>query len=143
MAQSVGCCIFQDDKPIAYASQSLNDHECQWAQVEKEMYAIVYACERFHEYVYGKKVIIYTDHKPLISVMTKELNKIKNNRLRRMKTRLAIYNLDIKYIAGRKMVVADCLSRDYIITKSSDDRTMDDVVHSIEMKQIEFSEDKL
>jgi len=89
----IGCCIFQDDKPIAYASQSLNDHECQWGQVEKEMYAIVYACERFHEYVYGKKVIIYTDHKPLILVMTKELNKIKNNRLRRMKTRLAIYNL--------------------------------------------------
>ncbi|XP_050054562.1 uncharacterized protein LOC126549450 [Aphis gossypii] len=76
-------------------------------------------------------------------IMTKELNKIKNNRLRRMKTRLAIYNLDVKYIAGRKMVVADCLSRDYIVTKSSDDRTMDDVVHSIEMKQIEFSEDKL
>jgi len=41
------------------------------------------------------------------------------------------------------MVVADCLSRDYIVTKSSDDRTMDDVVLSIEMKQIEFSEDKL
>ncbi|KAE9535927.1 hypothetical protein AGLY_007828, partial [Aphis glycines] len=116
----IGCCIFQDDKPIAYASQSLNDHECQWAQVEKEIYGI-----------------------PLISVMTKELNKIKNNRLRRMKTRLAIYNLDVKYIPGRKMVVADCLSRDYIVTKSSDDRTMDDVVHSIEMKQIEFSEDKL
>lgn len=81
------------------------------------MYAIVYACKRFYENVYGKKVIMYTDHKLLISVMTKELNKIENNQLRRMKTRLAIYNLDVKYIPGCKMVVADCLSRDYIEIK--------------------------
>lgn len=52
----VGCCIFQDNKPIAYASRSLNEHECHWAQIKKEMCAILYACERFHEYVYGKRV---------------------------------------------------------------------------------------
>lgn len=44
----VGCCIMQDNKPISYASRSLTETEKQWAQIEKEMNAILYACTKFH-----------------------------------------------------------------------------------------------
>lgn len=86
---------------------------------------------------------VYTDHEPLVSIIIKELHKIKNNRLRRMRTKLAIYIIDVKFIPGRKMVAADCLSRDYLISTAEHDKTIDEVVHSIESHDVEFSEDKL
>ncbi|GFR70884.1 THAP domain-containing protein 9 [Elysia marginata] len=42
--------------------------------VEKEMLAIVFALERFHQFVYGRQVLIETDHKPLGAIHSKEYN---------------------------------------------------------------------
>jgi hypothetical protein len=45
-------------KPIAFASRAMTQCEQHYAQIEKETLAIVFACERFHEYTYGKRVIV-------------------------------------------------------------------------------------
>ena len=37
----------------------------RYAQIEKELEASTYACERFHQYVYGRDFEVETDHKPL------------------------------------------------------------------------------
>ena len=50
---------------ISYASKSLSDVEKPYSQTEKEGLAIVWACERFHVYLYGIEFELYTDHKPL------------------------------------------------------------------------------
>ena len=65
--------MFQDDKPIAFASKSLTTAEKNYAQIEKELYAIVFGCERFYQYVYGRAVTLFTDHKPLEAIMRKSL----------------------------------------------------------------------
>ena len=49
----LGASILQDDKPIAFASKSLNQSEQHYAQIEKELYAILFGCQRFHQYIYG------------------------------------------------------------------------------------------
>ena len=55
----------QDGNLVAYASKSLNLTQQRYASIEQEMLAVVFACQRFHQYIYGKKVQIESDHKPL------------------------------------------------------------------------------
>ena len=50
------------EHPIAYTSRTLSIAEKKYAQLEKE---IVFAVKKFHQYLSGRKFIIYSDHKPL------------------------------------------------------------------------------
>ena len=61
----LGATILQDDQPVAYASKALTDTERHWANIEREAYALVFRCERFCTYVYGRHLTIKSDHKPL------------------------------------------------------------------------------
>lgn len=75
-------------KPVAYASRTLTDTERRYAQVEKEGLAVVWACERFQDFVTGLHIEIKTDHKPLVPIfMSKNLADI-TPRLQRMKMRM-------------------------------------------------------
>ena len=53
---------YREWMPLAYASTSTA--EKNYAQIEKEQLGVVFACERFHVYIYGRKVIVETDHQP-------------------------------------------------------------------------------
>ena len=44
---------------------SLTGCEQRYSQTENEALGVVWACERFHVYVYGMKFVVETDHKPL------------------------------------------------------------------------------
>ena len=52
-------------KVIAYGSRSLTKIEQKYSQTEREALAIIWAVEHFHQYIYGSKFTIVTDHKPL------------------------------------------------------------------------------
>ncbi|VDI42407.1 Hypothetical predicted protein [Mytilus galloprovincialis] len=52
-------------RPVTFASRTLNDVEQRYSQTEREVLAVVWGCERFHLYLYGKEFILVTDHKPL------------------------------------------------------------------------------
>jgi hypothetical protein len=107
---AVAACLMQDDRPIEYASRSLTSTEIGYAQIEKEMLAIVFAMERFHSYVYGRHVTVETDHRPLISINKKALSSAPK-RLQRMLLRLQNYDFDLVFKLGSQVVVADTLSR--------------------------------
>ena len=60
----------ENDHPIAYASKALPKVQRNYAQIEKEMLAIVYGCTKFHEYIYGMPNIeVESDHKPLETIL--------------------------------------------------------------------------
>ena len=52
-------------RAISYASRNLTEVEQRYSQTEKEALALVWACERFNIYVYGRKFELETDPKPL------------------------------------------------------------------------------
>ena len=104
----LGAVCMQDEKPVAYASRTLTDTEKQYAQIEKDL-AIVYACEQFHQHIYGRIVQVETDHKPLESVFQKPLHQ-SPLRLQRMILKLQRYDLVVKYKKGILLHIADALS---------------------------------
>ena len=60
-----GAALMQSDKPIAYACQALTETETRYIQIEKEALSIVFALGKFHQYTFGRKIVIESDHKPL------------------------------------------------------------------------------
>ena len=72
--KGLGATLLQQGQPVAFASRSLSKIEQQYAQIEKECLAIVFACERFNQYLHGRDhVTVDTDHKPLVPIFTKPI----------------------------------------------------------------------
>ena len=111
-----GAVLMQGERPVAYASRSLNAAERNYATIEKELCAILYACRKFHDFIVGQRIVVYTDHKPLVGLLGKPLHKL-SPRLQRMRMHLLRYDIEIEWIPGREMFVPDALSR--IINHSS------------------------
>ena len=71
----LGDALMQDGQPISYETRAMTDTEQNYAQIEKELLAIVFACERFNDYIYGRNVVhVEIDHKPLESIFKKEIH---------------------------------------------------------------------
>ena len=108
----LGYALLQQGQPVAYGARGLTLAEKQYAQIEKEMLAIVCGCEKFDQYLYGHKVTVETDHKPLVSISQKSIQSAPK-RLQRMLLQLQRYDVHITYKKGAEMYLADALSRAY------------------------------
>ena len=72
--RGLGAAVLQNGKPIAHASRALTSTETRYAQIEKERLATVFALERFHQYTFGRRTIVHSDHKPLEMIVKKPLH---------------------------------------------------------------------
>ena len=139
----LGCGLMQQGRPVAFASRALTDAERNYSQIEKEMLAICFACTKFHQYIYGKCINVQTDHRPLESILRKPIAKA-SPRLQRMMLQLQRYSLNVMYVPGKLMYVADTLSRAYIEGQPScgapDD--MEVLVHNL-VENLPATADKL
>lgn len=139
----IGCCLLQEKKLVTYGSKSLTPTECNYSQIEKEFLAILYSCTKFHSYIYGRKVTVCSDHKPLVGIMNKDISGVHSARLQRIKLKLCKYDLNVTYLPGKEMHIADALSRACIgIENSIDtDRSLNEIVHSVNIsdkRKLEF-----
>lgn len=109
---SLGAVLLQERDgvlhPVAYASRKLSRAEKNFATIERECLALVWAVGRFTIYLYGRKFRVQTDHQPL-----EFINKAKytNSRIMRWSMKLQDYSFHVEYIKGKDNVGADFLSR--------------------------------
>ena len=97
-----------------YALATVLNKKAQPVQLATLMIAIVFACERFEPYVYGRDLIhVESDHKPLEAIFCKPLHSAPK-RLQRMLLRLQKYSLYVAYKKGKTMFLADTLSRAFL-----------------------------
>lgn len=117
--EGLGAVLLQDEAPVVYASKSLTDSQRQYAQIEKEMLAIIFGCERFKQYLFGQEIIVESDHKPLEAICKKPLDKCPL-RLQRLCIKLKDFGVKVVCKPGNKLFIADTLSR-----ASYDDKDFD------------------
>ncbi|KAL1123468.1 hypothetical protein AAG570_002548 [Ranatra chinensis] len=108
------------DRPIAFASRTLNEHERNYSTIEKELLAIIYGTKYFRPYLFGRHFIIVTDHKPLQWLFSL---KEPNSKLIRWRLSLEEYDYEIRYKPGKQNSNADALSRAPNLNVNTDDLT--------------------
>ena len=106
-------CPNGEERPIAYVSRTLTSSEQNYSQLDKEALSIVNGVRKFHQYLYGRKFLLLTDHKPLTTILgpTRGVPPIAAARLQRWALFLSAYTYDIKYRSTSDHANADCLSR--------------------------------
>ena len=127
----LGCVLLQNNRPLEYASRSLSPAERRWAQIEKEMLAVVYGLERFNQYTYGNDVLIVNDHKPLATIVRKPLCQAPQ-RLQRLLMRANRYSFRFQWIQGSNLQAADYFSRVNELKPEESEVLVDKNVQSLE-----------
>ena len=105
-----GAVILQEEQPIYYASRALTSAEKNYQNLECEAQAAVWGMEKFHYFLYGRKFILQTDQKPLVSIFRKHMIDV-SPRIQRITIRAWQYEFEPQHIAGRNNVISDALSR--------------------------------
>ena len=112
----LGGCIMQKHgnelRPVAYCSRTLTETEKRWAQIEKELLAATWTCEKMHMFLAGLPTFeLQLDHKPLIPLINSRSLVEAPLRCQRLLMRLMAYNAQALYVPGKQHVLPDFLSR--------------------------------
>lgn len=131
----IGAVLYQlpkgDESEINYISfqaRALHKSEKNYPAYKKELLGIVFALNRFHQYLWGRRFTLFTDHRPLTYIHEqKELPQIITN----WKDTIFNYDFECIYRPGILNIIPDALSRAFNEeddpTKESEDYDMDTV----------------
>ena len=133
----LGAVLMQNGHSVAYASRSLTVAEVNYPHIDKELLVIVFGCEKFNPYVYGRPITVETEHSPLLSIFKKSIHQA-FPRLQRLLIWLQRYHIgEIKHVPGKHLYLADTLSRAYLSDEPSCQADLEDeqvaMVHGLEL----------
>ena len=101
------------ERPIAFTLRSLSTSKCNYAQLEKEALSLIFGVKKFHQYLYGRRFTLITDHKPLTAIIgaKKGILSLAAARLQRWTVLLSAYQYEIRFKSTFDHANADGLSR--------------------------------
>ena len=82
--------------------------------------AVVFGIEQFHQYIYAKEVTVETDHRFLVSIISKPL--------------MQHYHINLQYKPGKELFPADTLSRAHLPNAGDEDQDLVLCVHQAVMR---------
>ena len=100
-------------KPVAYASRLLSATEKKYSQLDKEALAIVFGVKKYHQFLFSRKFVIHSDHKPLQHLLSekKPIPILAPARIQCWALTFGAYDYSIVYRPGTTLKNADLLSR--------------------------------
>ena len=96
-------------RPIAFFSKKLSLAEKKYSAFDRELLGIYSAIKHFRHFVEGRCFTIYTDHKPLTTVLASQVER--SPRQTRHLSFISEFTSDIRHVKGSDNEVADALSR--------------------------------
>jgi hypothetical protein len=61
----VGAVLSQDNRPISYFSEKLNETKMKYSTYDKEFYAVIQALKKWRHYLVPKEFVLYSDNHAL------------------------------------------------------------------------------
>lgn len=114
----IGCVLSHvfptgEERPVAFASRSLNVAEKKYSQVDKEALSIIWGVKKFQQYLAMRHFTLITDNRPLLTILNpaKGINATTAARLQRYALFLSGFDYDIKYKDTKSHGNCDSLSR--------------------------------
>ena len=113
LEKGLGATVLQKGQPVAFASLALTDTKSRYAQIEKELLAVVFALNKLEQYAYGRPVTIESDHKLLEAIAKKPL-RCAPKRLQGTFLKVQKFDINIVYNPGSRTYLAGTRSRAYL-----------------------------
>ena len=110
--------------PAAYASCALSPTEKWYAITDLGALAVVWAVTHFHAYLYGRDVLVYTDHSAVRAVLETTSPSGKHARWWSKLFSSGLRSIKILYHPGKENACADALSRNPALSGTANDNSV-------------------
>ena len=127
----IAACLLQRGQPVCYAARAMTAEE-NYAEIEKELLAIVFEVRKYETYLYGRHFNVESDHKPLETIFKKSLLSAPKT-LQAMLLALQKFNMTISCKRGSKFYLADTLSRAFVPRGDNSPETSSEICYNIDV----------
>jgi hypothetical protein len=118
---TIGVILSQDNRPVDYFSEKLNDAKGKYSTYDKEFYAVIQALKKWRHYLIPKEFVLYSDNQAL-QFITRQENL--NQRHAKWVEFMQNFTFVIKHISGSANKVADALSRRSLVIQEFQVKTL-------------------
>ena len=113
---AIGACLMQPYEtngqimlhPVSFLSKSLNQAQRNYSTTKREALGLLYALEQYRQIILHYPIQVYTDHYPLLGILTKTT---KDACLTRWSLLMQEYSIDLRFLPGKQNIFSDVLSR--------------------------------
>lgn len=113
---AIGTMLSQEDRPVAFFSEKLNESRQKYSSYDKEFYLVVQALKHSRHYLLGNEFVLFSDNSALQYVM--QQHKL-NHKHAKWVEYLQSFTFMLKHISGQAKKVADSLSRRALLLQKS------------------------